>query len=287
MHTGIIGLGLIGGSVAMALAAHGDWPCWGVDCDADTRAAALACGAVTHAWANIAQAPVEDAGLLLLCLPPQAAEDCLRALAPRLSPGTVVSDVCGVKRPLAAIARQVLPPGAHYIGGHPMAGRERGGFAHASLALFRGSHYLLTPGEDAPPEAVALLRELARRLGCLDTRLTDPETHDRAVAYTSQMMHVLALAICEQELLPGSHGFEGGSFQGATRVAAMDVGLWLDLFWRNRDNLAALLRELEGKLADYRGLLQSDDPSALRRRMTDAAARKEAWNRAQPLRDGR
>ncbi len=280
MRVGIVGLGLVGGSIALALKDRGAWRAFGVDRDSDTRKAAVASGAVDAVFADVADAPLEGADLLMICLHPEAAEQTLRAVAPRLTPGTVVSDVCGIKRGIAAIARQVLPEGVCFIGGHPMAGREQNGFAYAVKDLFAGAHYLLTPPDDAPPEATAMLCDLAEQLGCADVRLTDPDTHDASVAYTSHMMHVLALSICEQERLMTSKGFEGNSFEGTTRVAAMDVDLWNGIFWNNRDVLAASIAELEGKLAEYRALLAGDDREALRQRMHGAVVRKEEWNRA-------
>ncbi len=287
MRIGIIGLGLIGGSFAMALrAAPGSEASaageriWAVDRDPTTCEDALEAGVIDEAFADADQAPLEHTDLVMLCLHPQACVDVLRRIAPRLKRGAVVSDVCGIKRPIAACAREVLPEGVAFVGGHPMAGKEQGGFAHASPTLFQRAHYLLCPG-DAPSEAVALLRTLVRRIGCQDAILTDPETHDANIAYTSQMMHVLALAICEQAPFEGSKGYEGGSFRGATRVAALDAALWTQLFWDNRDALAAVVEELEGKLGEYRALLNGNDRDALARRLRETSARKEAANRAQ------
>ncbi len=280
MRVGIVGLGLVGGSIALAIHEKGEWHAFGVDRDRETREAALAARAVDAAYSDVADAPVEQADLLLLCLHPEAAEQTLLAIAPRLTPGTVVSDVCGIKRGITLVARRVLPEGVCFIGGHPMAGREQNGFAYAVSDLFVGAHYLLTPPDDAPPEATAMLCDLAEQLGCADVRLTDPDTHDASVAYTSHMMHVLALSICEQRQLMTSKGFEGNSFEGTTRVAAMDVDLWNGIFWNNRDVLAASIAELEGKLAGYRALLEGDDREVLRARMREAVARKEEWNRA-------
>lgn len=279
----IIGLGLIGGSVAMALrAAPGAEPetLWAVDRDPATRADALDAGVVDRAFAGADEAPIEEAGLVLLCLHPHACLEMLRRIAPRLRPGAVVSDVCGVKRPIADCAREVLPPGVAFVGGHPMAGKEQGGFAQASPTLFQRAHYLLCPG-GAPQEAVALVRGLAMRIGCRDVILTDPDTHDANIAYTSQMMHVLALAICEQAPFAGSRGYEGGSFRGATRVAALDAALWAELFWDNREALAAVVGELADKLSEYRALLAGDDREALARRLRETSEKKEAANRAQ------
>jgi len=279
-----VGLGLIGGSLAMAMRAapvSEDETIWAVDRDPVTREDAVNAGAVDAVFSDLDEAPVESAGLLLLCLHPAACMEALRRIAPRLAPGAVVSDVCGVKRPIAACAREAMPPSgtarAWFIGGHPMAGKERGGFSNASPALFRRALYLLCP-EGAPGAAVDLLRGLATRVGCKDVILTDPDTHDANVAYTSQMMHVLALAICEQEPFSKSFGFEGNSFRGATRVAALEAGLWTELFWDNREKLAQVVGELAGKLGEYLALLTGNDREALARRLLETSEmRKGKW----------
>ncbi|MCL2545095.1 MAG: prephenate dehydrogenase [Clostridia bacterium] len=280
MRIGIIGLGLIGGSLAMAMRAAPsakEENIWAVELDPAVRSDALDTGVLDQAFADMDEAPVESADLVLLCLHPAASLEMLPRIAPRLAHGAVISDVCGIKGPIAARAREVLPPrasGPWFIGGHPMAGKERGGFVNASPTLFHRAHYLLCP-EGAPPAAVELLRSLAMRIGCRDVILTDPATHDANIAYTSQMMHVLALAICEQRPFAASYGFEGNSFRGATRVAALEADLWSELFWDNREALARVVGELAGKLGEYRALLDGGDREALARRLRETSERKK------------
>jgi len=280
MRVGIVGLGLIGGSLAMALRAAPGAEAetlWAVDRDPAVRADALDAGAVDAAFADLNEAPIESADLVLLCLHPAACLEALRLVAPRLAAGAVVSDVCGIKGPVAACAQEVLPPGearAWFVGGHPMAGKEKGGFANASPALFQRAHYLLCP-LGAPDAAVERLRKMAMRIGCRDVILTDPDTHDANIAYTSQMMHVLALAVCEQEPFAGCYGFEGNSFRGATRVAALEADLWSELFWDNREALARVVGELAGKLGEYRALLTGDDREALESRLRETSEMKK------------
>ncbi len=289
MRIGIIGLGLIGGSLALALRAapRAGETLWAVDLDPATRADALDANAVDAAYASLDEAPLEQADLLFLCLHPEACAALLARIAPRLKPGAVVTDVCGVKQSVMQAAREALPEQVSFIGGHPMAGKEKGGFAHATPTLFHRAHYLLTPAPGAPEQAVALLRDVALRIGCADVVRTTPEAHDLHIAYTSQMMHVLALAICEQSPFDTSRGYEGGSFRGATRVAALDASLWTELFWDNRALLADLVGELAEKLKEYEALLRGEDREALSARLRATAAKKEAWDRAERGRSGR
>ena len=196
-----IGLGLIGGSMAMALEGYPDLECYAVDGDEPTRLEALGRNVVRAAWPNADDAPIEDMDIVVICLHPEAAADFVRRQAGRIKPGALLTDVCGVKRPLFEAVGQVENRQFIYLGGHPMAGRERGGFAHATADLFRGAHYILTPDADVPQKSIHLLEQLVTFMGCADVVFSDPAAHDERIAYTSQLMHVMALALCDQHLL--------------------------------------------------------------------------------------
>ena len=274
-----IGLGLIGGSMALALSNYPGLTCYAVDRDDATRFEALNRSAVQACWKDAADAPLEEMDVVVLCLHPQASADFVRMHAARLAPGTLLTDVCGVKRPLAQAVADLGKRSFIYLGGHPMAGKERGGFHNATADLFRGSHYILTPDDSVPKACIALMEKLVTFMGCSDVVLSNPVAHDECIGYTSQLMHLLALALCDQRLLFESHGFEGGSFRGATRVAALDPNLWCELFYANRETLADLTDELIGKLGEYSALLRSEDRDALLARLTASSDRKKEFDR--------
>ena len=273
-----IGLGLIGGSMALALHGYPDAELYAVDRDEWTRFEALGRGVVRAAWKDAQEAPLESMDVTVLCLHPDAAAAFVRDQAHRIKPGSLLTDVCGVKRPLHEAVRALPNRSFIYLGGHPMAGRERGGFANATPDIFRGCHYILTPDETVPEEAVRFMEQLVVYMGCADIVHSNPEAHDERIAYTSQLMHIMALALCDQRLLFDSYGFEGGSFRGATRVAALDPSLWTELFWVNRASLADLTDELIGKLQEYSDLLKAGDRQALRERLTASSDRKKAFD---------
>ena len=276
-----IGLGLIGGSMALALQGYPDLERYAVDPDAWTRSEALLRGAVRAAWSDVAEAPLEEMDIVVLCLHPQAAADFVLAHARRIRPGALLTDVCGVKRPLHEAVSSLADRPFVYLGGHPMAGRERGGFANATPDLFRGAHYILTPDETVPEASIRLMARMVTHMGCADIVYSNPGAHDERIGYTSQLMHVMALALCDQHLLFDSHGFEGNSFRGATRVAALDPNLWCELFWANRETLADLTDELAGRLAEYSALLRGGDREALLDRLTVSSDRKKEFDRMQ------
>ena len=155
-----------------------------------------------------------------------------------------------------------------------MAGTEFSGVEHAFAEMFRGSHFLLVPRERSKPEHIALLERLAEYIGCKDVCRTTAEAHDALIAYTSQVMHIIAVAVCDDPELFDCRGFEGSSFRGCTRVAALDVGLWTQLFSLNRPALLSVLDRLLGNLQAYRDTLASGDRDALADKLAHSAARK-------------
>ena len=274
-----IGLGLIGGSMALALQGYPGLERYAVDRDDATRLEALGQNAVRACWKDAQSAPIEEMDVIVLCLHPQACADFVTRHAHRIAPGALLTDVCGVKQPLADAIAALPEKPFIYLGGHPMAGRECGGFHSATADLFRGAHYILTPDEQVPQESIAFMEQLVTFMGCCDVVLSNPHAHDERIAYTSQLMHVIALALCEQRLLFDSYGFEGGSFRGATRVAALDPNLWCELFYANRETLAGLTDELIQQLEAYSALLRSGDREALLARLTASSDRKKAFDR--------
>ena len=155
-----------------------------------------------------------------------------------------------------------------------MAGTEFSGIQHALPNMFQGAHYILTPDEGTQPEHLALMERVARHLGCADVVRTTPEQHDAIIAYTSQMMHIIAVSVCDDPSLFAYQGFEGDSFRGCTRVAALDVPLWTQLFSLNQPALLAAVDRLLDNLQSYRDALASGNRAALAEKLAHSAARK-------------
>ncbi|SMC76259.1 prephenate dehydrogenase [Papillibacter cinnamivorans] len=272
----IIGLGLIGGSMAMALRGFEDSRLVGVDTDPETLRFAVERGAVDEAAEN-AETVLGRADLVFLCLRPEGIIRFMEKYAGQFRSGAVVTDVAGIKGAIVAAAR-CLPDTVEFIGGHPMAGRETSGIQNADGRLFRGAHYIVTPSEKTTPSALALMERIARHIGCRDLVQTKPEEHDEIIAYTSQVMHVMAVAICDDPVLFRCRGFEGGSFRDCTRVAALDVPLWTELFSLNAGALTGVLSRLEGSLKAYREALETGDRESLSEKLRYSSDRKRHMN---------
>ena len=268
----IIGLGLIGGSMAMALRGFENFEIVGVDSDPATLDFAAAHG-VADRLTSDGPTAIAEADVVYLCLHPRGIVDFLSAHRGDFRPGSLVTDVCGIKTAVVDAAA-VLPPEVDFIGGHPMAGKETSRIFHADGKLFRGAHYILTPRPGHRPEHLDLLRRIASYIGCRDVVETTTQKHDAIIAYTSQVMHIMAVAVCDDPDLFECRGFEGGSFRDCTRVAALDVPLWTQLFSMNAPALTKVIRNLEDNLRAYRQVLEAGDTAALTQKLAWSADRK-------------
>ncbi len=272
----VVGLGLIGGSIAMSLRGFEDYRVVGAVRSQKTYDFALAHGVADEVTMDAAQA-VREADVTWLCLPPKAILDFMEAHRDDFKPGSVVTDVCGIKTAIVEGAR-CLPDSVDFIGCHPMAGKEVSGIANADRDLFRNAHCILTPTEQNDPAHVALLERMAGYMGFRDVVRATPERHDAIIAYTSQVMHVLAVAVCDDPDLFACKGFEGGSFRDCTRVAALDVPLWTELFSLNAPALCKIIRTLEDNLRSYRETIESGDRAALAEKLQYSSDRKRQMN---------
>ncbi len=268
----IVGLGLIGGSLALALRGFEGYQVTGVVRRQATADYALAHGVGDRVTLDT-RAALRQADLTILCINPKDIVRFLEEYREEFRPGSLVTDVCGIKGAVMEAAK-VLPKDVDFIGSHPMAGTEFSGIEHAQREMFRGAHYIITPGRDSRPEHIALLERMAAYMGCKDVVSTTPEEHDALIAYTSQMMHIIAVSVCDDEGLFDCQGFEGSSFRGCTRVADLDVDLWTQLFSMNRLALSAALDRLSANLDAYRAALDSGDEGMLREKLAKSAARK-------------
>lgn len=257
----VVGLGLIGGSVALALSATGQYEVLGIETDPHTVTAALEKGAVKRCG-DVAL--LGEADMVLMALSPRSTIRFLQQNVARIKKGALVTDVCGVKTPVvAAVEPLCIENGLRFVGGHPMAGKEKSGFANADGALFCRASYLIATTEHSDPAAIEQVKQLAADLGCRQTVMTTPKDHDEIIAFTSQLPHVLAGAYVKSARCERQQGFTGGSYQDVSRVATVDENLWTDLFLLNKENLLTEIDDLIAHLTNYRTALADDNAAAL------------------------
>ncbi len=269
----IVGLGLIGGSLAMALRGFEDFEVVGAVRSQATYDKAEAMDAADRLTFDPA-GELPGADVVVLCQDPAGIIAFLEEHRDRFKPGCLVWDVCGVKTAVMEAAK-CLPAGVDFIGCHPMAGKEMSGIANAEGTLFRNTHFIVTPGPNATSGHLDLLRRMADWCKFGDVIVTTPECHDQMIAYTSQLMHVIAVSVCADQGLFSCKGFEGGSFRDCTRVAALDPAMWTQLFTLNAPALCQVVGALEGRLRQYRQAIESGDREGLSAMLACASDRKK------------
>ena len=269
----IVGLGLIGGSIAKALRTFTPHRVLAMDQDPEALDLAMACGAIERPG-YVEDLPQVD--VLWLCLYPQAAVEFARKYGAALREDCIVSDACGIKNAvcpqLMELSREL---GFVFVGGHPMAGKERSGFEASEATLFRGASYLLVPC-GAPDWAKDTMKELAMDMGFGRVVETTPEHHDEMIAYTSQLPHALACAYVLSPRCPQHKGFSAGSYRDVSRVARINETLWTELFLDNREALSRELSTLIENLSSIQSALDQEDGEALRALLRKGRQVKEA-----------
>lgn len=275
----IVGLGIMGGSLAKAIRGWRNAEITGIEADESVLSAALADGVIDRGYIlndeNAAEAL--DADLTVIALFPRIALAFMHKYAQYARKGSVWNDLVGIKEVIVAEAESLMPEGVEFVGAHPMAGKEVYGYASSDRNLFKGCNYVVTPTPRTSAHAQDLIHEMIRYVGASHIIETTPERHDTMIAYTSQMAHVLAAAIVNSRLLFESKGFEGGSFRDLTRVGTLNPDMWSELFVMNKGPLCGILRELESHIAAIRKLIESDDQVTLREELAETTARKAEY----------
>ncbi|MET0017660.1 prephenate dehydrogenase/arogenate dehydrogenase family protein [Oscillibacter sp.] len=262
MNIGIIGLGLIGGSMAKSVKARTAHMVWGLDTDPETMTLARLCGAVDG---TLTDEKLSQCDLILAAVRPGAAVEWVETNAEKIAKSAIVVDLCGVKRSVVGrIAPIAEKHGFAYIGGHPMAGLERGGFVNSSDRLYDGASMILTPDRRTDIQLLETLKAFFLDIGFASLTFSDPDEHDRIIAYTSQLAHISSSAYVKSPEAQKRRGFSAGSFRDMTRVARMDESMWTELFLDNADYLTEELDILIGHLNEYLGALQNRDAAKLR-----------------------
>ena len=277
MTVGIVGLGLIGSSFARAYKENGD-RVLAFDTDGSILGIAQLSGVIDG---ELTKDALKECELLLLALYPEAVIAYLTENAPFIGKDTLVMDTCGTKRKVCAAAFPLAEQyGFSFVGGHPMAGTQFSGFKHGRASLFKGASMILVPEKSGDIAFLDHIRALLAPAGFGRLTVTTAENHDRMIAFTSQLAHVVSSAYIKSPTAQEHRGFSAGSYKDLTRVAWLNEDMWTELFLENRDNLMRELDDLLGALSAYRDALEAQDAETLRELLRDGKQRKEQLDRA-------
>ncbi|MGI9017328.1 MAG: prephenate dehydrogenase/arogenate dehydrogenase family protein [Euzebya sp.] len=280
MRAALVGTGLIGASLGMALLRSDEvTSISGYDRNADELQTALERGAITDMATDARQA-VTGADLVILAVPVSAMGPVMRDIAPSLREGAIVTDVASVKSEAVRVLEAAAPAGVHVIGGHPMAGSHEHGAEHACADLFVGATYLLTPTQQTDSAAYSTVHQLVVDIKARPLAV-DPDHHDQLVAIISHLPQLAATTLMNlaSERAQAEHAglllLAAGGFRDATRVAASNPDLWLDICDQNGAAITAVLDEYGNRIADLRDAIAGKDWKGVCSRLSAARTARQ------------
>lgn len=281
----IIGVGLIGGSLGMILRRKGlaDHVV-GVGRSLENLKTAVTVGAIDRYVADPTDG-VQGSDLVILATPVDTYERHLKTWACCLTPGTIVSDVGSVKGTLVERSEAAMPAGVHFVGAHPIAGKEKTGVAAGSDQLFKGARCILTPTKQTDPRALEQIKQMWEATESILLTM-DPHLHDQILGAVSHLPHVAAFALMNALAELRDHqipaldlaGHSGGGLRDTTRIAASSPEMWRDIFLWNRDNVVSFIERYERALEELKQLIKAGDAAGIERALERAKVEREKLN---------
>lgn len=295
MTFGFVGLGLMGGSIAKgikdkvfkanySLGKNGfendsNGKIYAMDKNIDSLNQALEDKIIDKAFTpEQTKEMLENCDFVFICLYPKATLNFLIEHKDSFKPGSVVTDISGVKTLIAenifAGEKSIIRSDVDFILGHPMAGNEKEGYSGSNQCIFEGRNYILMPHSTNRPETISLMKELVTKLGIKRIIETDYITHDHKIAFTSQLCHVIASALVDSAEDNKITAFGGGSYEDLTRIALINAPLWTELFLSNKKELLSMITTFEGSLSNIKSAIENEDQERLQKILTGVRTKR-------------
>lgn len=239
VNIAVVGMGLIGGSYAMALRVLNPKSIIGIDKDKKALDNALHRGIIDRGYESGGRF-LKEVDLAIIALYPRDTVEFVKNNLSNFKMEVLITDTSSVKKDVVNNINAFLPDGMEFVSGHPMTGRECRGIEFASADIFTKANYIITPSSKNTSRGLKVIDTMARKMGCSNVTYVSPEEHDDAIAFTSQLPHVVAVSLMnshEEGFIDHMALFTGGSFRDATRVAQINSGLWSQLFIMNSNKL--------------------------------------------------
>ncbi len=261
MKIGIAGLGLIGGSLARALTESGKHKVYGLDIN---RSSLLAAKMIEAIAGELCENNIGEMDMIFVALYPQATVEFVEKYADKIKKGAIVADCGGVKLPICAPCEKIAQEnGFIFIGAHPMAGTQFSGFSASRGNLFKNATMIITPRDNTDIRILESLRNVLNDAGFGAINFTTPAEHDKVIAFTSQLPHIISNAYVKSHTAVKQKGFSAGSYRDLTRVSKLNEKMWTELFFENKDNLCEEIDFLVERLSEYSAALKADDKEGL------------------------
>lgn len=271
----VVGLGLIGGSLAMAINKKiKPKNLWGVDIDKESLNLAMASRIIDKGFPDPKE-PLQKSDFVFICLYPSAIVEFVKENIESFKPGAIVTDVAGLKESVIREISPVLRNDIDFIGGHPMAGNEFKGIKYASEKIFDGANYIITPSAKNKKANIFVLKDMILKIGFANIIEMTPEEHDDMVAFTSHLPHIIALSLILNPIIENKNICTGGSFRDATRVAKLNSDLWSELLLKNSINVVKYLETFESNVQEFKKAILNNDEKYLKELFAKACRLKE------------
>lgn len=252
----VVGLGLIGGSILKGLQKQFE-TIYGLDKDEQVMKTCYENGLIQNEEFSVSLLAESD--IVFVCLYPEAAIEFIRTEQSHFKPGAIITDVVGLKVAIMEEIRNFIREDIHFIGGHPMAGREGKGFEVSSEEIFKNANYLLVVEENIPYGCVETLKDIIKKLGCKCIEVMDAKSHDDIIAYTSHMPHILSTVFMTCDRFDNTRNCVAGSFKDITRVSDINAELWSELILDNKEPVLTEIKRFKKALEDIEQFIETED----------------------------
>lgn len=261
MNIGVIGLGLIGGTFSKALKENTNHTVWGNDISKETMKKAYLQEAIDG---DLTPELFGKCDIVFIATYPSAAVDFISENESKFKKESIVIDLCGIKSTIfSKIEEAAHRNNFYYIGAHPMAGKEHSDFIRFQSSLFIGASMILTPTLGIPIQIMEKIKKLCLEVGFNNIKITSSEEHDRVIAFTSQLAHIVSSSYVKSPTAESHSGFTAGSFKDMTRIAKLNETMWTELFLNNKENLCGEIDTIIKHLSDYREAIDNGDKNKL------------------------
>ncbi|MCY6485005.1 prephenate dehydrogenase [Clostridium aestuarii] len=278
MNITIVGLGLIGGSFAMALKELNPKNIYAVDIDEAALCKAENMKIIDKGYTN-AEIPLKCSDLVIICLYPKLVKKFIKDNIENFKHKAIITDVTGIKKVMIYEINETLRKDLDFVFGHPMAGREQKGLEYSSKQVFKGANYIITPTERNQEKNVKFIEDVVYGIGFKNITKITPEQHDKIIGFTSQLPHVIAVSLVNSDNLNLNTGkFTGDSYRELTRIAQINSQLWTELFMDNSENLVKEIEIFEKNINAVKNAIINQDNDLLMTLLEKASVKRKGMS---------
>lgn len=274
MNVLVVGLGVMGGSLALALSGSGKYTVYGVDIDENTLTKAEDMGMIKKGYTNPKDI-LPQIDFVIIGLYPKLVAKFIDENKDYFKPDAICMDVTGIKQKIIGDVQRVIPDNIDFVFAHPMAGREDKGIDFASAQVLKGANFLITPMEQNKQGSIDFVAKMAIDCGFGRISIISPEDHDAIIAFTSQLSHVIAISLINSDTEElDTANYIGDSYRGITRIASINADLWTELFYGNKENILSVIDNFQAKVTEMRNMIENEDHENLMEFLDKASKRR-------------